>query len=539
MFTVVFALLAVEASSTQSPVTLASSGGLAKVAELPKHLQEKPEATLLQADTVEEDMKAVQHHAKMRGPPPAGFFGDFSQGESTFTYDGTLANRNENPMVEVLDGWTPQQSTPSSKSVKSAQWFEESKGGGYKSAWQTDYPAMPNSNVGNQVSNGAWFQGTGTVWQQDYKPAATLASSETIPASWFDSAVSQIDGFGRDKYPGYGQENPRWYLYWEERSVNTSLTCADPGCTANSSLSLPFSPDTEMAKNCKLSVLFHPTDFDDQYSGEKVDWVQLDGKQIMSNCHPMDHGGNATAFKPLLPCVEGLPIDVDGKSSISVAAKIPEVVDENKYNDNLLSGVSVITCMVTSKTQVNPQPKPETVSLTKDYCTFDYPLQCPTRGCAAQIAIPIGRYCLELMGGCTMNITVNQTDFDNKDGTVEALEYIKVDGTELVSNVLTDGTGQNPCKSAFDGTPVPTTDLVYKAVTSHALTWDPSKNSNGTIIVEGKISQYVDECASNGYLLDAIASITCSGKEPKYASSPALLAKESSVKSRKRFLASS
>jgi hypothetical protein len=534
MFAVVFAILAVEASSTQTPVKLASSGGPAKAAELPTRLQEKPEATLLQADAAEEDLKGVQHHAKMRSPPPAGFFGDFSQGESTFTYDGTLANRNENPMIEVLDGWSPPQSTPSSRSVKSAQWFDESKGGGDKSAWQTDYPAMPGNKAANQVANAGWFQGTGTVWQQDYKPAATLASSETIPASWFDNGVNQLDGFGRDKYPGFGQENPRWYLYWEEKSVNTSLTCADPGCTANSSLSLPFSPATEIGKNCKLSVLFHPTDFDDQYSGEKVDWVQLDGKQIMSNCHPMDHGGNTTAFKPLLACVEGLPIDVDGKSSISVAAKIPEVVDENKYDGNLLSGVSVITCMVTPIAQTPPPPSPETVLINKDYCNFSYPLQCPTRGCSAEIAINVGQYCLELLGGCTLSITVNQTDYDNKDGTVEAIEYLKVDGTEVVSNAKP---GQNPCKSAFDGTPVPTTDLVYSAVTGHALSWDTNKN--GTVIIEGKITQYVDECASNGYLLDAIANIQCSGTSPKYSSSPALLAKASSVRStRKRFLAS-
>lgn len=500
---VVSALLALKASGTQSPLKLL-------------------------AGDRQEGWKTVRGHAKTQLPPPAGFFGDFSQGESTYTYDGTLANRNENPMVNVLDGWNPPQTTPTSKSVKSAEWFESTKSGGEKRAWQTFYPAMPDSNAANQVPTGDWFKGTGNSWQQDYKPSATLASDvETIPASWFDNSVSQIDGFGRDKYPGYGEENPRWSLYWEEKSVNTTLTCEKPGCTANTSLKAPYSSKTDMAKNCKLSVLFHPTDFDDQYSGERVEWIQLANggtREIMSNCHPMDHGGNATAWRPLLPCVEALPVEIKG-DSISVAAKIPEVVDENKYDGKLLSAVAVLTCLVTPKVQPPPPPKPQKAAVLPDMCKFQYPLQCPTRGCAAQIAIHVGRYCLQIVGKCTLNITVNQTDFDNKDGTEETIEYLKVDGATVLKDKKP---GQNPCKSAFKGKPVADKDLVYDALTSHKLTW--ANSTNGTIMIEGKISQYVDECASNGYLLDAIASVECIGTNPASVASPAFLAKRSSVK---------
>jgi len=528
VFRGVFPLIAMisHAASKQVPFKLATKG----IAGLPARVREHPESLLLQADADEEhadsrgSLKAARNHDGAKFPQPAGFFGDFSQGESTYTYDGTLANRDENPMVNVLDGWNPPQSTPSSKSAKSAKWFEESKSGGYKEPWQSFYPAMPDSNAGNQVPNGDWFQGTGNSWQQDYRNSATLASSEVIPASWFDNSVNQIDGFGRMKYPGYGSDNPRWYLYWEEKSVNTSLTCKNPGCIANSSLAPPFSTQTEIAKNCRLSVLFHPTDFDDQYSGEKVEWVQLDGREIMSNCHPMDHGGNETAWKPLLPCVESLAIDTPN-GSITVAAKIPEVVDESPYKDNLLSAVSVLTCMVTPKQQ--PPPPPPLPQTAQQDCSFQMPLQCPTRGCAAQIAMPVGYYCLAVVGKCTMNITVNQTDYDNKDGTLEAIEYIKVDGSQVISDVKP---GQNPCKSAFAGTPVAASDLVYDAVTSHELTY--ANSTNGIVMIEGKITQYVDECASNGYLLDAVVHVDCAGNPAEAA----LLGKESSVSTKKRFL---
>lgn len=371
--------------------------------------------------------------------------------------------------------------------------------------------------VGNPLLTGTRFTNIGGVLQQDLRDSAPPSASRTrvanhaedIIASLFDDSVHQLDVFGRIEDSGDGAENLMRYLSWEERSTNSTLTCKDPGCTAHSSLKAPFDPKTEMAKNCKLTVAFHPTDFDDQYSGEQVEWVQVNSKQVSSNCRPMHHGCNATASRPLLPCVQDVPVDMLMKDSgaVTVSAKINALVDECPYKGNLLSGVPMLTCLVTAKEAPKKSPQPEKLATSRQ-CHFKVPLQCPTRGCEAEIAIPIDDYCATVVGNCKISVLVNQTDYDNKDGSSdEAIEYIKVAGKEVISNKKP---GENPCKSAFGGKPIPDSKLLYKAFTDHPFTHEDIKNSS--LLVQGKISRHVDECASNGYLFDAMAEVTCTPK---------------------------
>jgi hypothetical protein len=188
---------------------------------------------------------------------------------------------------------------------------------------------------------------------------------------------------------------------------------------------------------------------------------------------------------------------------LHIAAKIPKVVDECRYKGNLLSGVPMVTCLVSPKpTMLSVKPPKHKITVPSlGNCHIQMPLQCPTRGCAAEIALPLSPHCYE-QGKCKLDILVNQTDYDNKDGTPELIEYIKVDGKEVKKDLKP---GQNPCKSAFKGNLLQTSKLKYKALEAHDL-----KNiKNERILIEGKISRYVDECASNGYLFDAVAEVTC------------------------------
>lgn len=445
---------------------------------------------------------------KLSDPAPAGWFGSFSQDESSYTYDGTFADRKVNPEISVMDGWNPH--TPSSDmfrdNVENAEWFQDLESGGYKQAWQTFYPALQESVPGNRAETGKWFQGAGGTWQQDYK-SQTGMSPNQMPASWFDDSVNQVDGFGRSKFPALG--SPRFELYWERKSVSSPLTCKVPGCNAQVALLAPFCPNTEQSKDCKLNVKFHPTDFDDLYSGEMISWVQVNGRVVRTGCHPLSHGCNETMWRPLLACVDDAPVDwlIPDSRELHISAQIPDVVDECPYKGNLLSGVATLTCLVSPKvpTPLPAQPVyiPNSIFKLPTTCVQRMPLQCSTRGCSVEVAMTIE--CKHLhMPTCALSLIVNQTDYDNLDGTIESIEYIKVDGEEVASNLKP---GLNPCKWKWHGHPYEASELTYTALKAFDVTKSVSESHQ--IHIAGKISPYVDECANNGYLFDAMAEVTC------------------------------
>jgi hypothetical protein len=495
--------------------------------------------SLLQVDTVHAD--AAHRHVTAHAPV-AGWFGNFDQGESTYTYGGEFANRNENPLINVRDGWNPSSQDPFPVGNVREEWFHETPSGGRNEAWQTFYPAnngqvsaASNDILGasqwfngakwqEQGGTGEWFTGTGGKWQQEYKgyQPPDLLGEAPLTAGWFDSSIEQLDGFGREDYPDF--DSPRRFLTWQEKSSNTSLSCNKPGCTANVSLLAPFDYSKENARSCKLSVFFHPTDFDNKFAGERVDWVQVNNRMVSHKCHPRLDGCNATAQRPLVPCVYNIPLDLvmPLNGLLTVAAKINEVVDECPFKGNYLSAVPVVTCLVTPKGAVLSNP-PHSKSATKvknGVCRTEVPLGCKTKGCSADVVVPISSSCAKL-GKCTLSVNVTQTDYDGADGTKEDLEYIKVNGVAASGSQLKPG--KNPCKSEWQGKPLTEAQKIFTALKDFEL-----KNVTGghtTVSVAAKISDFVDECPSkNGNLLDAHAVVICS------ATGKALLQEDAAVR---------
>merc|ERR1719453_418880 len=147
-------------------------------------------------------------------PNSANWFGGFSEGESTYNYEATLAGRNINNQINVMDGWNPAQKNPFYEGAVRAPWFQESKSGGEKEAWQTFYPSEKATMAGGRTPVGEWFEGAGGTWQQAYKSESGIANtvrkvlhdhdSQHLSASWFDDSVAQVDGFGREKFPAIG-----------------------------------------------------------------------------------------------------------------------------------------------------------------------------------------------------------------------------------------------------------------------------------------------------------------------------------------------
>merc|ERR1719393_1131359 len=96
----------------------------------------------------------------------------------------------------------------------------------------------------------------------------------------------------------------------------------------------------------------------------------------------------------------------------------------------------MLTCLVAPKSVAMPQRHADPVPyMMMGSSVTTMPLQCPTRGCAALIDMPINSTHAKL-GKCFLTVTVKQTDYDNADGTPETIEYIKVDECDSHGNLF-------------------------------------------------------------------------------------------------------
>lgn len=442
--------------------------------------------------------------AKMR---PAGWFGAFSEAESTFDEDA-WNDGPEYPELTADEGWDA--STPTGilphggENSFPAEWFHESKSGGPKEAWQTHYPNLEMGEGGRYAP--PWRRSSNGRWQQHYQPTGLgHDQTQTKPAAWFDTIVRQYDSYGRKLEPH--DKSGRQYVEWTTVTKTANLTCAAPGCVANASLAV-FDGATQRGKHCRLTVKIHPTDFDDDWSKENVAWVTANDEVVNTNCDPMAKGCNATTQAPLFPCITDYDLTRiirQKNGTLDVAAKITEFVDECPMNGFLLNGVVSATCFVAPRTQPSTTTAP-TLSPTlptpalsaEDTCL----LQCAAQNCTAQCTMKLDPVMIKGKT-CKLGVKLNQTDFDGDHGSNEIVEWIKVDGANVSTNIAP---GKNPCKAAATGTPLSPADMVFIAVTGQDVT---SHAADGTLVVSGKITPKVDECASNGFLLDAIASVNC------------------------------
>lgn len=446
---------------------------------------------------------------------PPGWFGAFSQAESTYDEDGVNEDPDY-PEAEVANGDYEAGSKPGLLAHGGADgfppdWFQESRSGGPKEAWQTQYPLVEGlgSSPGGQVP---WRRSSNGKWQQHYKPpmlSGASSRSNAKSAVWFDTGVDLYDSFGRPEQPD--SSSGRAYIEWQERTKNVSLTCKNPGCIANATIAM-FDAVKERVKHCRLTMKVHPTDFDDEYSRENVEWTILNGAKVNAQCNPYARGCNATAQAPLYPCLESLDITdfIDEETgALKLASKITDMVDEcPTATGNLLDGVAMATCFVADKVQLPPPGLPPSLTpapsdvLLSDHGTCK--LQCKTTNCTAQCTVRLNQKDVENKT-CKLGVILNQTDFDGDLGSVEVVNYIKADGKELGKDIKP---GKNPCKLRMQGTALTQAQISYEAVKDHDVTADAK---DGTLLVEGQISEKVDECASNGNLLDAIATVNCTG----------------------------
>jgi hypothetical protein len=472
------------------------------------------------------DKKAsIISQSASRDPLPSGWFGDFSEGESTYSKEG-LDSHHENPEWAVKYGRDPALESPyRDTEVFEPHWFHESESGGKEAAWQTHWPSLRSTIAGNRglgPGDNPWREEP-EGWVQDYRPMLTEDTKEAAgPATgdWFDNSVRQIDGFGRKMQPGvnHGQRYPGW----KERSVNTTIRCEKIGCNASSALQL-FNADTEEAKDCSLAVHIHPTDYDDDWSRENVEFIKINNFIATRGCNPRARGCNSTAERPLYPCLNNFNVDrvIKSDGSLVIAAKNTQMVDECPVTDGdkkyLLSGVAMATCMVRNKPPLAAQTITTTM-FTQEDLHGKAVLKCDKPGCKAETVVYFSP-AIALNGGkCVMNMTVQQTDYDDALGPEEQLDFVQVEGTNMTTAKRTPG--KNPCNMRYQGKNISDDKRSFTVLEGMDVTELVKKSKPlGALRVAAKISDHVDECGYKGNLLYGNIAVHCV-PPAQYAATP-------------------
>mgnify|MGYP002803392276 FL=1 len=489
------------------------------------------------------------------------FFDAFADAESTWNADGGAIHQ-----VTVSNAASASQDVM--PTVVPSQWFAETPSAGPKEAWQT-YDAE-SQDASWRASSPEWRVLDFGRIQQGWDPVSpdrmkSRSDSHGKDATWFDKSVKQQDYFGRPRAPT--PESAEFYLEWSQTSRTAELSCGPPGCVANTSLKAFESGDLEY-KMCTLSVMVHPTDFDDEYNVEKIEWIVINGKEALrdfsprapkgcetngnltgildstldspdendpsllaSNVHAFNnsnkshdskksHGNtkssvarnNSKSNLPLYPCIRDLPLEglVGDDGQVHVSGKISTAVDECAVNGNHFSGLVSITCFTRPTTTLPPLPATTTTTTeapekvkqefkTKDSAHF----RCKDPGCSAATVLAVDVYNLTSRK-CFLTIRINQTDFDEQDGTKERIEFVKVNHNVTASDLKP---GKNPCGEAIASGSLRKYEdaaVIQKQDVTDAIT-------NGLLMVELKITDMVDECGVDEHLLDGEANVTCEG----------------------------
>jgi len=305
-----------------------------------------------------------------------------------------------------------------------------------------------------------------------------------------------------------------------QRAVNTTVTCQSAGCTAKSLLQV-FDPAVEEAQHCRLTIEVHPTDYDNDWGREFVKAWKVNGLVAMGGCNPHAMGCNATAWRPLVPCLQDLDVNdllADSHGSLIIEGTINKLVDECPYEGNLLSGVAVVTCMTRDLVVLKSHPRPEPEPPKPDLCDQLSPgcvihsrrdLQCKGHGCEAKTLLYMDRGIVLAGASCLMNVTVVQTDFDDSvEGSTEQIEYLSIEGFgNITTNVKP---GMNPCTVEYStGKKVSRSSRMFPVLTNLNVTAELLAEPVGELLLTGKISPQVDDCPSDGYLLDGRISVEC------------------------------
>mmetsp|Transcript_58763 Transcript_58763/g.95110 ORF Transcript_58763/g.95110 Transcript_58763/m.95110 type:complete len:498 (-) Transcript_58763:9-1502(-) len=452
---------------------------------------------------------SVHHRGQLAGklsePLPSSFFHGSEQEEST------SHTEDESPRLDP-----PQTGYDAPLGHRlPKEFFEASPSAGAQQAWQTIWPSADHAPMNRQSHQGQWLY-TLHGWSQ--APVSSDASEERPgppSASWFDSSVRKYNGMGQLRLPS--PDSPERLMDalpgegWVQRAVNTSLKCKEVNCTATSRLDI-FDLEKEEARFCRLNIEVHPTDYDNQWAQEFIEFWKVNDHLASGQCFPLAKGCNAATQRPLIPCVQDLGVDlllVD-KGHLDIEGKLNRMVDECPYEGYLLNGVAMVTCMVRDIPTTTTTTTSTWASLAAEFppVKVSGKLRCNSPGCSARVLIDIDP-AIALAGGvCKLNLTVVQTDFDESVNVPEQIEYIFLEGAGNISTAVKPG--RNPCtEELVTGKAVSAQDRLFAVISDRDVTAQIISPPIGVLLLRGKISEQVDECGSEGNLLDGLVTVEC------------------------------
>lgn len=248
--------------------------------------------------------------------------------------------------------------------------------------------------------------------------------------------------------------------------------------------------------SCSLSVWLHPTDYDDEHSREELEWVKVNGEIVHTHCDPMAKscGNGSVPATTRYQCMDDVHISHLLRHSdglVAIEAKNSEMVDECPIEGALLSGGVQLNCLVEDPPPtLPPPPTPKPPG-----CEDTVPLRCSTPGCTASAAVRLDPAKFP-NGTCTLSVSFYQTDFDSDHGSEEQVDAIWAD-SDLV--MLSCKPGGNPCKQQN------ITEWIA-CIGAYDIT---RLAKDGLVVVTAKISNKVDECGHEGFLLDAQVTVQC------------------------------
>lgn len=432
---------------------------------------------------------------------PAGWFGGFSQSESNFNQD-VAGDLSEDP--ESLAEWQNGLEIHTQKGF-AARWFHESASGGKDAAWQTHFPAVTDSDYANSLAP-PWQRNTRGRWQQRYKAPSPLDETDhpmSKGVSWFDSNIGQVDAYGRQRAPQDPVDVMSYSL--QSFSSNTTLRCKEPGCTANATINVS---GVDTIARCRLSVWIHPTDFDDEHSREEVEWVTLNGVLANMHCDPMARGCargvNEVAPQQQFTCLQSYDVTELLKKSngmVQVAAKISKMVDECAIDGNLLSGGVDLACLRHKPTTTTTTTIVKLVQDQPVATSGSSILRCRKPGCTARAVVFLNNASLDNMTKCYLTVSVRPTDFDKLESE-EEVQWIKADEQEVQKSCKPKG---SPCRLSPNATNYGSV-APFECISNLDVT---NASRDGQVVVTAKISDMVDECDYNGFLLYGNVTVRC------------------------------
>mmetsp|Transcript_22928 Transcript_22928/g.48022 ORF Transcript_22928/g.48022 Transcript_22928/m.48022 type:complete len:624 (-) Transcript_22928:35-1906(-) len=338
----------------------------------------------------------------------------------------------------------------------------------------------------------------------------------------------------------YGREKIEWILINNKEAVRDFAPQAPKGCETNDNMAdLHGSDVTEqklsnLSKSSLLAVASKP-DVKTKQTPNKATSQQTDagesnashelpksqsqqtdaGKSNASHDLPKSQSQQTDAGKSnashellLYPIIRDLPLEglIDENGELKISGKISPAVDECPVNGNHLSGMVAVACFARPIVTLPPTTTTTTVTVTTTvtqiFKTSDSQhFSCEEPGCTATTVLVVDDFNLTSRK-CKLTVRINETDFDEQDGTTERVEWIKVGGSNITENLKP---GKNPCQEAASGKPreyVNFTMIDGKDVAD--------KIADGMLFVSMKISDMVDECSVDGRLLDGQADLSCS-----------------------------